>query len=63
MSRANCVSLVELAESGALKLHRNRFGNSPVASVASRLHEQGIVEQIFEGALTERTLEIGGFWT
>lgn len=47
MSRANCVSLVELAKSGALKLHRTRFGNSPAGSVVGRLHEQGIVEQMF----------------
>ena len=48
MSKANCVSLVGLAESGTLKFHGNPMWNSPAEGVVGRLHEQGIVELIFD---------------
>lgn len=53
MSQTNCASLVNLAKSGTLKFYLNVIWNSPADGVVRRLHEQGIVELIFDHALSD----------
>ena len=46
MSHANFVSLVELAEAGTLRFHREQEPHTLADRVVSRLHAQRIVEHI-----------------
>lgn len=51
MSRANCVSLVQLADMGAHRFRTNLTWNNPAGIVVVSLSTQGIIERIHVGAL------------
>ena len=46
MSRANCVSLIQIAKSGTLNFPRHLVGNNLADGVVRRLHGQAIIERI-----------------
>lgn len=60
MGRDNFHSLEGLAKLGTLKLHRNLRRHTLADGVVCRLHEQGIVEQPFDGALADVDVGHGG---